>query len=163
MWCCLDESSFLTAQSASGRRRVVVLSFWQACGGNSCAKKPNVALSNLQVEMVRNPSLRDKPLGIQQKNIVVTSNYVARGFGVGKLELVSEAKKKCPGLVCHHGSESELSLLACWLPWLLPIMSFATVLFFCSVLFRRICRDKGSSEETKCRPLYCRCSYRERI
>jgi DNA polymerase iota len=50
--------------------------------------------------MVRDPNLRDKPLGIQQKNMVVTCNYVARGFGVGKLELVSEAKKKCPGLVC---------------------------------------------------------------
>ena len=31
-----------------------------------------------QVEMVSDPSLVSKPLGIQQKNIVVTCNYVAR-------------------------------------------------------------------------------------
>jgi DNA polymerase iota len=38
-----------------------------------------------QVEMLRDPTLRDKPLGIQQKNIVVTCNYKAREFGVKKL------------------------------------------------------------------------------
>ena len=31
-----------------------------------------------QVEMLKDPSLKDKPLGIQQKNIVVTCNYPAR-------------------------------------------------------------------------------------
>jgi len=42
-----------------------------------------------QVEMLRNPLLRDKPLGIQQKNIVVTCNYKAREFGVNKLMFIT--------------------------------------------------------------------------
>ena len=44
-----------------------------------------------QVEMLRDPSLRDKPLGIQQKNIVVTCNYPARAKGVGKCAYVRDA------------------------------------------------------------------------
>ncbi|KAF7265359.1 hypothetical protein GWI33_021207 [Rhynchophorus ferrugineus] len=46
-----------------------------------------------QVEMVKNPSLVHQPLGIKQKNIVVTSNYLAREYGVTKCMLISEAKK----------------------------------------------------------------------
>ena len=33
-----------------------------------------------QVETVLNPSLADKPIGIQQKNIVVTCNYLVSVF-----------------------------------------------------------------------------------
>jgi len=51
------------------------------------------------------PELRDKPLGIQQKNIVVTSNYVARARGVGKCCLVSDALRRCPDLVLVNGSD----------------------------------------------------------
>ena len=43
-----------------------------------------------QVEMVSDPSLVSRPLGIQQKNLVVTCNYVARAVGVGKCMKVSE-------------------------------------------------------------------------
>ena len=86
-----------------------------------------------QVEMIRNPSLRDKPLGkyavyhltgnlitlmsfamltmnafksgIQQKYIIVTCNYEARKYGVTKLMLISEALKKCPNLVIVKGED----------------------------------------------------------
>ncbi|XP_006626709.1 DNA polymerase iota isoform X1 [Lepisosteus oculatus] len=58
-----------------------------------------------QVEMIRNPELRHKPLGIQQKNIVVTSNYVARECGVNKLMFVTDAKEKCPQLVLISGED----------------------------------------------------------
>lgn len=58
-----------------------------------------------QVEEIRNPTLRTKPLGIQQKNIIVTSNYVARQFGVGKLMQLSEALKICPQLVLVKGED----------------------------------------------------------
>lgn len=58
-----------------------------------------------QVEEIRNPTLRAKPLGIQQKNIVVTCNYVARRYGVGKLMLLSEAQKLCPNLVLVKGED----------------------------------------------------------
>ena len=49
-----------------------------------------------QVEMLQDPQLRDKPLGIQQKNIVVTCNYVARQRGVGKCQYINDAMKVRP-------------------------------------------------------------------
>ncbi|XP_041464975.1 DNA polymerase iota-like [Lytechinus variegatus] len=58
-----------------------------------------------QVEMLRNPALRDKPLGIQQKNIVVTTNYVARARGVSKLSYIKDALIKCPDLVLVSGED----------------------------------------------------------
>jgi DNA polymerase iota len=58
-----------------------------------------------QVEMKKNPDLRAVALGIQQKNIVVTSNYKAREFGVKKCMLISEAKKLCPDLVLANGED----------------------------------------------------------
>lgn len=58
-----------------------------------------------QVEEIRDVSLRTKPLGIQQKQIVVTCNYVARQYGVTKLMLISEAKKICPNLVLVNGED----------------------------------------------------------
>ncbi|KAI5791706.1 impB/mucB/samB family protein [Peziza echinospora] len=51
------------------------------------------------------PALRLLPLGIQQKTILATCNYVARGLGVKKLQLVSEAKKACPSLVLVNGED----------------------------------------------------------
>ncbi|XP_077376914.1 DNA polymerase iota isoform X2 [Festucalex cinctus] len=58
-----------------------------------------------QVEMIRNPALRDVPLGIQQKYIIVTCNYVARQQGVTKLMSVTDAKQKCPQLVLVKGED----------------------------------------------------------
>lgn len=58
-----------------------------------------------QVEMLRNPELRNIPLGIQQKNIVVTSNYEARTYGVHKCMLVSDALKSCPNLKLVNGED----------------------------------------------------------
>lgn len=58
-----------------------------------------------QVEMIQNVSLQEKPLGIQQKNIVVTSNYIAREYGIKKCMLITEAKKLCPNLVLVNGED----------------------------------------------------------
>nr|XP_057925889.1 DNA polymerase iota isoform X2 [Doryrhamphus excisus] len=58
-----------------------------------------------QVEMLRNPALRDVPLGVQQKYIIVTCNYVARQQGVTKLMSVTDAKEKCPQLVLVKGED----------------------------------------------------------
>ncbi|XP_029294934.1 DNA polymerase iota isoform X1 [Cottoperca gobio] len=58
-----------------------------------------------QVEMIRNPALREVPLGIQQKYIIVTCNYVARDQGVGKLMSVTDAKEKCPQMVLVKGED----------------------------------------------------------
>ncbi|XP_052854899.1 DNA polymerase iota [Drosophila gunungcola] len=58
-----------------------------------------------QVEEIRDPTLRTKALGIQQKNIVVTCNYVARAKGVTKLMLIAEAQRICPDLVLVNGED----------------------------------------------------------
>ncbi|XP_013147791.1 PREDICTED: DNA polymerase iota [Papilio polytes] len=58
-----------------------------------------------QVEMVRKPELRSQPLGIQQKNIVVTSNYEARKYGIKKCMLVTDALKVCPSLKLLNGED----------------------------------------------------------
>ncbi|XP_053909289.1 DNA polymerase iota [Cuculus canorus] len=58
-----------------------------------------------QVEMIRKPELKDKPLGVQQKSIVVTCNYVARNLGVKKLMAVKAAKEICPHLVLVNGED----------------------------------------------------------
>ncbi|XP_010221290.1 PREDICTED: DNA polymerase iota, partial [Tinamus guttatus] len=58
-----------------------------------------------QVEMLRNPDLRDKPLGVQQKNCVVTCNYEARKLGIKKMMLVRDAKEKFPQLTLVNGED----------------------------------------------------------
>ena len=58
-----------------------------------------------QVEMILNPSLRYKPVGIKQKNIVVTCNYEARSLGVEKLMTVKCAMEKCPTLILVNGED----------------------------------------------------------
>ncbi|EZA59135.1 hypothetical protein DMN91_008352 [Ooceraea biroi] len=58
-----------------------------------------------QVEMLRHPELEGKPLGVQQKNIVVTSNYLAREFEIKKCMPVQEALKLCPQLVLVNGED----------------------------------------------------------
>ncbi|KAK7921026.1 hypothetical protein PG985_009048 [Apiospora marii] len=51
------------------------------------------------------PALRALPLGIKQKSILATCNYVARAKGVKKLMLISEAEKICPELVLRNGED----------------------------------------------------------
>ncbi|KAL1776167.1 DNA polymerase iota [Sigmodon hispidus] len=58
-----------------------------------------------QVEMISNPELKDKSLGVQQKYLVVTCNYEARKLGVKKLMNVGDAKEKCPQLVLVNGED----------------------------------------------------------
>uniref|UniRef100_A0A1A9W5P7 UmuC domain-containing protein n=1 Tax=Glossina brevipalpis TaxID=37001 RepID=A0A1A9W5P7_9MUSC len=58
-----------------------------------------------QVEEIKNPSLCSQPLGVQQKNFVVTCNYKARSHGVKKLMLVADAKRLCPDLILVNGED----------------------------------------------------------
>lgn len=48
-----------------------------------------------------------RPIAIGQKNIIVTSNYAARQFGVKKLQLREDACKACPNLLIVEGSDLE--------------------------------------------------------
>ncbi|KAI1351827.1 hypothetical protein F5Y01DRAFT_304375 [Xylaria sp. FL0043] len=52
-----------------------------------------------------NPALKSQPLGIKQKSILATCNYVARARGVKKLMLISEAQRICPDLVLMNGED----------------------------------------------------------
>ncbi|XP_056648508.1 DNA polymerase iota [Diorhabda sublineata] len=58
-----------------------------------------------QVEAIKNPKLQFVPLGIRQKDYIVTSNYIARSYGVNKFGPVSEALLKCPNLVLVNGED----------------------------------------------------------
>lgn len=51
------------------------------------------------------PALKSLPLGIKQKSILATCNYVARSRGVRKLQRISEAKKVCPDLILADGED----------------------------------------------------------
>ncbi|GJC82614.1 DNA polymerase iota [Colletotrichum liriopes] len=53
----------------------------------------------------RDPQLKALPLGVKQKNILATCNYVARKRGVKKLMLITDAKKLCPDLVIIEGED----------------------------------------------------------
>lgn len=52
-----------------------------------------------------NPSWKSLPLAVQQKQIIVTCNYEARRRGLYKLQLVQEAKKKCPDMILVLGED----------------------------------------------------------
>ncbi|KAK4179960.1 hypothetical protein QBC36DRAFT_321377 [Triangularia setosa] len=52
-----------------------------------------------------NPSLKTLPLGIKQKSILATCNYVARKHGVKKLMGIQEAKRLCPDLILADGED----------------------------------------------------------
>lgn len=52
-----------------------------------------------------NPALKGLPVGVKQKSILATCNYVARAKGVKKLQLISEAQKVCPELVIVNGED----------------------------------------------------------
>ncbi|XP_046658647.1 DNA polymerase iota-like [Homalodisca vitripennis] len=58
-----------------------------------------------QVEMLKNPELTDKPVGIKQQHYVITSNYVAREYGIKKCMLITEALSLCPKLIIINGED----------------------------------------------------------
>lgn len=58
-----------------------------------------------QVEELLRPELRTQPVGIRQKGIIVTCNYVARTYGVGKLQQLAKALELCPQLVLVNGED----------------------------------------------------------
>lgn len=66
-----------------------------------------------QAEVLRNPSLRGKAVGVRQKHMVVSASYEARASGVAKGDSVETARRKCPSMVLVNGEDlayySELS------------------------------------------------------
>ncbi|XP_018100076.1 DNA polymerase iota isoform X2 [Xenopus laevis] len=104
-----EEAGWLCrAESPSSGRPAVPCSKTLGRSGNSPSRvivHIDMDCFYAQVEMIRNPELRNKPLGIQQKYIVVTCNYEARKFGVTKLMLIKDAREKCPQLVLVSGED----------------------------------------------------------
>ncbi|KAL0021711.1 hypothetical protein WJX79_005570 [Trebouxia sp. C0005] len=70
-----------------------------------CVVHVDVDAFYAQCEEIRNPALRERPLGITQKYLLVTSNYPARRRGVTKLMGITEAQQKCPDLVLVSGED----------------------------------------------------------
>uniref|UniRef100_A0A336KAY3 CSON005751 protein n=1 Tax=Culicoides sonorensis TaxID=179676 RepID=A0A336KAY3_CULSO len=58
-----------------------------------------------QVEEILNPQLKNVPVGIQQKNCLVTCNYKAREYGITKLANLQKAQALCPDLVLVNGED----------------------------------------------------------
>ena len=56
----------------------------------------------------QDPSLRSRPVAVQQKQIIVTCNYPARKRGLYKLQLLSEARRLCPEVVILPGEDLTL-------------------------------------------------------
>ena len=57
--------------------------------------------------MVARPDLRNKPIGITQKYLVVTTNYPARRAGVQKMSSIREAKSICPDIILIPGERLD--------------------------------------------------------
>ncbi|USW48058.1 Putative UmuC domain, DNA polymerase, Y-family, little finger domain, DNA/RNA polymerase superfamily [Septoria linicola] len=53
----------------------------------------------------KNPSLRSLPFAVQQKQIIVTCNYMARSRGLYKLQLVKDARRMCPDVIIELGED----------------------------------------------------------
>ena len=58
-----------------------------------------------QVEEVLDPSLKGKPMGVRQKQIIVTCNYAARSRGVTKCMFLKDALEVCPELELRCGED----------------------------------------------------------
>lgn len=52
-----------------------------------------------------NPALKSLPLAVQQKQIIVTCNYEARRRGLHKLQLIRDARRKCPDVIVVLGED----------------------------------------------------------
>jgi DNA polymerase iota len=52
-----------------------------------------------------NPDLIGKPVGIQQKNLLVTCSYEARAMGVEKCMNILKAIEKCPSIIIINGED----------------------------------------------------------
>lgn len=58
-----------------------------------------------QVEILKQPELENKAVGVFQKHLVVTTNYVARKLGAPKMVPIQVAKKACPNIILIDGSD----------------------------------------------------------
>ncbi|KAK4623983.1 N-acetyltransferase eso1 [Fulvia fulva] len=55
-----------------------------------------------QCEMVRLDISPDQPLAVQQWQGLIAINYPARAYGLDRHVTITEAKEKCPDIICQH-------------------------------------------------------------
>ncbi|KAM3416418.1 hypothetical protein BST61_g8014 [Cercospora zeina] len=55
-----------------------------------------------QCEMVRLGVDKDQPLAVQQWQGLIAINYPARAYGLNRHVTITEAKEKCPDIICQH-------------------------------------------------------------
>ena len=58
-----------------------------------------------QCEELRRPELKGKPVGVQQKMLVITSHYAARAFGIKKGDSLQVVREKCPEITICNGED----------------------------------------------------------
>ena len=58
-----------------------------------------------QCDELRNPELRGRPVGVQQKMLVITSNYEARKHGIKKGDSLTVCRRKCPHITICNGED----------------------------------------------------------
>ena len=58
-----------------------------------------------QVEELRDPRLRGRPMAVTQKFLIVTANYAARSAGLKKLMSTTKAKALCPEVALVSGED----------------------------------------------------------
>ena len=71
----------------------------------SCVLAIDMDCFYAQCEELRNPLLRGKPVGVQQKALVITSNYAARAFGIQKGDSLQAVREKCPDITICNGED----------------------------------------------------------
>eukprot|EP00438_Fugacium_kawagutii_P033205 Skav219819 [mRNA] locus=scaffold147:416447:418114:+ [translate_table: standard] len=71
----------------------------------SCVAAIDMDCFYAQCEELRRPELKGKPVGVQQKMLVITSNYAARAFGIKKGDSLQVVKEKCPEITICNGED----------------------------------------------------------
>ena len=71
----------------------------------SCIAAIDMDCFYAQCEELRRPELRGKPVGVQQKMLVITSNYAARAFGIKKGDSLQLVREKCPEITICNGED----------------------------------------------------------
>lgn len=71
----------------------------------SCIAAIDMDCFYAQCEELRRPELKGKPVGVQQKNLVITSNYAARAFGIKKGDSLQVVREKCPDITICNGED----------------------------------------------------------
>ena len=72
---------------------------------SSCILAIDMDCFYAQCEEIRHPHLKGRPVGVQQKMLVITSNYAARACGIKKGDSLQVVREKCPEITICNGED----------------------------------------------------------